>query len=283
MLVAIAVMAIEVVGGLASNSLALLSDAAHMFTDVLALGLALFAVTMACRPAPSRATFGYHRLEILAALGNGILLALAALWIFYEAVRRFVDPPAVSGPIVIAVALFGLAGNAVGLLILSRTSKGSLSVRGAALHVMSDALASLAVVVSGIVIHYTGWLRIDPILGIVIGIVIVVSAVRLLRESVDVLLESIPSGMNFECVEAEIREVEGVLEVHDLHIWCITSGMNALSGHVILEATTLAHSDRVLNEIKALLRERYGIEHTTIQVESERYCEIGEVHGIAGG
>lgn len=283
MALALVVMIVEIAGGLLSNSLALLSDAAHMFTDFMALALALFAVTMCGRPASSRASFGYYRLEILAALGNGILLALVAIWLFYEAVQRFVDPPGVSGSVVIAVALIGLLGNMAGLWILRGSSRRNLSIRGAALHVMSDALSSGAVVLSGITIHFTGWYRLDPILSFLIGIVIVISAIRLLREAVDVLLEATPAGIDLAVVESEIRGIDGVLEVHDLHIWSITSGMHALSGHVVLEAKTLDHSDQVLNAIKLRLRARYGIEHTTIQVESESYSEVGEVHGGVRG
>ncbi len=277
------VMYVEIAGGIAANSLALLSDAAHMFTDVLSLGLALFAVTMCGKPASGRVTFGYYRLEILAALGNGVLLALVALWLFYEALERIASPQMVSGSVVIAVALVGLASNVAGLMILRSASGSNLNIRGAAMHVHSDAFSSAAVVISGIVITLTGWYLIDPILSTLLGIVIVAGAVRILKESVDVLLEATPKNLDLEMVEAGIRAVEGVQEVHDLHIWSITSGMPALSGHVVLQATTLSHSDSVLNAIKHHLRSRHGIVHTTIQVESEAYREIGEVHGAGKG
>jgi cobalt-zinc-cadmium efflux system protein len=279
MAVAGGVMLIEIAGSLASNSLALLSDAGHMFTDFLALGLALFAITMANRPASSRVTFGYYRVEILAALANGVLLVLVALWLFYEAFERFVDPPVVTGSIVAGVALVGLAGNILGLYILRGASRQNLNMRGAVMHVLSDALSSAAVVISGAVIAFTGWYRLDPILSTLIGLIIVVGAVRLLKESVDVLLEATPTGIDLDSVVEEMRGIEGVLQVHDLHIWSITSGMTALSGHVVLQAMTLSHSDQVLNTIKEILRKRYGIEHTTIQIESEAYREIGEIHG----
>ncbi len=277
------ILLVEIAGGVAANSLALLSDAAHVFTDFLSLGLAFFAVTMCGRPASARVTFGYYRLEILAALVNGVLLALIALGLFYEAVERFSDPPEIDGPLVVAVALLGLAGNVAGLRILRAAPGGNLNVRGAALHVLSDALSSGAVVVSGIAITLTGWYVLDPILSLLLGIVIVVGAVRILKESVDVLLEATPANVDLDAVEAGIRAVQGVREVHDLHIWSITSGMPALSGHVVLSTTTLHHSDEVLNAIKDLLRERHGIEHTTIQVESEAYREVGEVHGAGRG
>ena len=273
-----AVMILEIAGALASNSLALLSDAGHMFTDGLALGLAMFALTMACRPASPRVTYGYYRFEILAALGNGVLLGLIAIFLFYGAWIRFLDPPEVAGGIVMGVASAGLAANLVGLYILKGASRHGLNVRGAALHVLSDTLSSFAVVVGGGVIAATGWTKIDSILSAGIGLVIVIGAVRLLRESVDVLLETAPAGISLAMVRDEIQSIHGVQEVHDLHIWSITSGMTALSGHVVLQATTLAHSDRILNTIKERLKERYAIGHTTIQIESEFYREIGEVH-----
>jgi cobalt-zinc-cadmium efflux system protein len=278
MLLIVVVMLVEIGGSIASNSLALLSDAGHMFTDALALGLAMFAVTMSCRPPSPKVTFGYYRLEILAALANGILLGGIALWLFYEAWQRFVDPPVVAGGLVMMVAAIGLAANLAGLLILRKSARRGLNIRGAAMHVLSDALSSGAVVVGGGVIAYTGWHRIDPILSGGIGLVIVVGAVRLVREAVDILLETTPAGIDLAAVSQDISGIDGVLQVHDLHIWSITSGMNALSGHVVLRQTTLAESDRVLNSIKRTLRARHGIEHTTIQVESEAYEEIGEVH-----
>ena len=273
-----AVMVAEIVGGVASNSLSLLSDAGHMFTDVLALLLALFALSMAARPAPSRVSFGWYRVEILTALANGVLLVLISLFILYESWRRFVDPPDVAGPVMLAVAVVGLAANLIGLWLLRRASRRCLNLRGAAMHVLGDALSSGAVVVGGVVITVTGWNRIDPILGMGIGLVVVVGAVRLLRESVDVLLEATPKWIELPAVSVDIKAIPGVRQVHDLHIWSITSDMTALSGHVVLDAETIAHSDRILNTIKALLKDRYRIHHTTIQIESEAYDEIGDVH-----
>lgn len=278
MVLTLGVMVVEITGGILSNSLALLADAGHMFTDVLALGLAMFAVTFAARAAPDRVSFGYYRIEILSALANGVLLVLISLGIFYESYRRFSEPPEVAGPTVLVVALAGLAANLAGLFILRGASRRCLNVRGAVMHVLGDALSSGAVVVCGAIIIFTGWRRIDPILSVIIGFVIIIGAVRLVRESVDVLLEASPVGIELKAVTSDIKGIPGVRQVHDLHIWSITSGMTALSGHVVLEETTLSHSDRILNSIKALLKERYQIHHTTIQVESEAYREIGEVH-----
>ncbi|MBI3447589.1 MAG: cation transporter [Acidobacteria bacterium] len=275
---AAAVMVVEIVGGMLSNSLALLADAGHVFTDVLALGLAMFAVTVAARPATDRATFGYYRVEILSALANGVLLVLISLGIMWEAYRRFSDPPEVAGSTVMGVALLGLAGNLGGLYLLRGASRRSLNVRGALMHVVGDTLSSLAVVICGALIMATGWKRIDAGLSAFIGAVIIIGAFRLVREAVDVLLEAGPAGIELKSVSADIQEIPGVRQVHDLHIWSITSGMHALSGHVVVEETTLLHCDRILNTIKSLLKERYEIHHTTIQIESEAYREIGEVH-----
>jgi len=272
------VMVVEIAGSWFSNSLALLSDAGHMFTDILALGLAMFAVTMACKPASPRVTYGYYRFEILAALANGVLLGMIALILFYEAWMRFLNPPEVAGGVVVVVAAVGLVANLAGLYILKGAAHLGLNVRGAAMHVLSDTLSSAGVVVGGAVIALTGWMQIDSILSAAIGLVIVVGAVRLVREAVNVLLETAPAGISLATVRGEIESISGVRQVHDLHIWSITSGMTALSGHVVLQATTLEHSDQILNTIKERLRQRYAIEHTTIQVESESYREVGEVH-----
>ncbi len=271
------VMIVEAVGGLLANSLALLSDAGHMLTDVLALGMALFAVTVASRPATTRKTYGYYRIEILAAQVNGAILVLIAAVVVYEAYKRFLDPQPVRGALVLGVAAVGLIADLAGVWILTRASR-SLNVRSARLHIAGDALSSAAVLVGGAVITATSWYAIDAILSFVIAGIILVGAYRILRETADILLEGTPRGMELREVFAAIEEVPGILSVHDLHIWCITSGMTALSGHVILDAPALARSDEVLNTIKEMLKRRFRIEHTTIQVESESYSEVGEVH-----
>lgn len=271
------IMLVEVAGGIRANSLSLLSDAGHMLTDVLALGMALFAVTVASRPATARKTYGYYRVEILSALTNGVILVVIALAIFYEASRRFARPEPVEGGLVLAVAAVGLATNLAGMWLLSR-STASLNVRSARLHVVGDALSSAGVLLGGIVITFTSWYTIDSVLSFAIGIVILVGAWRILKETVDILLESTPVGMELDEVSRAIESVRGIKGVHDLHIWSITSGMTALSGHVILDPIAFTESDDVLNRIKEMLRERFEIEHTTIQVESESYNEVGEIH-----
>lgn len=272
-----AIMLIEVAGGILSGSLALLSDAGHMLTDALALAMAWFAVSVARRPSDPRRSYGYHRVEILAALTNGVILVVICLAIVYEAWDRLLQPPAVNGALVTAVAAAGLATNLAGMWILSRAGR-SLNVRCARMHVVSDALASVGVLAAGIVIALTSWHRLDPIVSIAIAGAILVGAWRLLRETVDILLEGAPHGVDPAEVSRAIATIDGIQGVHDLHVWCITSGMSALSGHVILDAASLTRSDAVLNHIKEMLRERFGIDHTTIQIESESYAEVGEVH-----
>jgi cobalt-zinc-cadmium efflux system protein len=271
------IMMVEVAGGIWANSLSLLSDAGHMLTDVLALGMALFAVTVASFPATARKTYGYHRVEILSALTNGVILVLIALAIFYEASRRFAHPEPVEGGLVLAVAAVGLATNLAGMWVLSRSTE-NLNVRSARLHVAGDALSSAGVLLGGIVITLTSWYTIDSLLSFAIGVVILAGAWRILKETVDILLESTPGDMCVDEVSRAIKGIRGIKEIHDLHIWSITSGMTALSGHVILDTLALSESDDVLNRIKEMLRERFSIEHTTIQIESESYTEVGEVH-----
>ena len=273
----LSIMVVEVVGGWWANSLALLSDAGHMLTDVLALGMALFAVAVACRPATARKTYGYHRVEILTALTNGVVLVVIALAIFYEAYRRLVDPKPVAAGLVLGVAGLGLVANLAGMWILSRASV-NLCVRSARMHVVSDALSSGGVLAGGLVMQLTAWYRIDAMISFGIGVAILVGAFHIVRETVDILLESAPSGMELDDVSRAIVSVGGITGVHDLHIWSITSGMTALSGHVILDNVTLARSDDLLNRIKEMLRQRFQIEHTTIQFESESYTEVGEIH-----
>ncbi|MFQ5700903.1 MAG: cation diffusion facilitator family transporter [Acidobacteriota bacterium] len=273
----VGVMGIEVVGGIRANSLALLSDAGHMLTDVFALLLALFAVTMSRHPATTHKTYGYYRIEILTALTNGVVLVAICLAIFYGAYGRFIDPEPVESTLVLIVASIGLVANLIGMRVLSRASR-SLNVRTAHMHVVADAMSSAGVILAGVVIGLTSWYRIDPLLSVGIGIIILRGAYRLLRETVDILLEGTPHGIDPESVCRAIERIEGIQGVHDLHIWSITSGMHALSGHVILDSVTFSQSDAVLNSIKEMLREQFGIDHTTIQIESESYTEVGEIH-----
>jgi cobalt-zinc-cadmium efflux system protein len=271
------VLAVEIAGGLLSGSLALLSDAGHMLTDILALVLSLMAARFASLPATPNKTYGYHRLEILTALVNGTLLIAISGGLLYKAGRRFFSPVPVHSGLMTAVAVAGLLANLVALATLSRQHR-SLNIRGARMHILGDALSSVGVVLAGILISITGIDRIDPVVGGLIAIVIVVGAIRLVREAVDILLESAPVDCALDDVSAAIGTVAGVLEVHDLHVWTITTGLLALSGHVRVADPGGAQTDEMLNRIKRTVRDRFGIVHSTIQIESSTYQELGDVH-----
>ena len=269
------IMILEFVGGLFSNSIALISDAGHMLTDTLALTLSLFAVIFATRPATPRKTYGYYRLEILAALLNGVILTIIALAIFYKSYLRILSPQPVKAEILLFVAVIGLFANGAGLLVLHKR-KDNLNVRGAFLHVLGDTFSSLGVIAGGVIILLTGWVKIDGIIGIIIGIAIIYGSFRLMKESVDILLEAVPSGIELLKVSETIEDIEGIKEVHHVHIWCITTGMIALSGHIVLEKAFLAKSDDILKTVRGMLHDRFQINHATIQMESEDYTECGE-------
>jgi cobalt-zinc-cadmium efflux system protein len=268
----------EVVGGLVSGSLALLSDAGHMLTDMSAQALSLLALLFAARPANARRTFGYYRLEILAALLNGILLAVLAAYILWQAWQRIGSPPEVRTGILVTIASVGLAANLVSAWLLSRAE--SLNVRAAYSHIVSDALASLAVLVGGLVMWLTGGTYIlDPILGFAIGLVVILSAYRLIREAVDVLLEAVPADIDLERVREDMRGIDGIEDVHDLHIWTITSGLHALSAHIVVRKEQLGPgSDLLLTRVKELLLRDHRIAHSTLQIESTEYTHVSHVH-----
>lgn len=270
------ILLVEAAGGLVSGSLALLSDAGHMLTDVLALVLSLMAVRFSSLPANPAKTYGYHRLEILTALVNGSLLVLVSGVLVFKAVRRFMEPVPIAGPVMTGVALAGLAANLVGLAILSG-HRDNLNLRGARMHILGDALSSAGVVAASIVMAITGWYRLDSIVAGAIAVIIAVGAVRLVREAVDVLLEAAPAGIVLEEVSRAISAVPGVREVHDLHVWSITTGLPALSGHVRVDDGGPAAGDELLTRIQQTLRDRFGIVHTTIQVESPTYKELGDI------
>jgi cobalt-zinc-cadmium efflux system protein len=259
-------MVAEALGGWWTGSLALLADAGHMLTDVAALALALMAVWFAARPATSSKTFGYHRLEIIAALVNGVSLVLISLLIFYEAYQRWSSPPPVRGSIVIIVAAGGLVINLLCAWILHARDEIDLNIRGAWLHVISDALGSVGAIIAGIIMSLYGWYIADPLFSTLIGILIVWSSWRLIRESTNVLLEGTPAHINLAAVEDAILRTEGVADVHDLHVWTITSGREALSAHVI-HGYSISQPE-LLKELRAKLHDRFGVDHLTIQMET---------------
>lgn len=271
------ILVLEAAGGFVAHSLALLSDSGHMMTDLLALLLSLFAINFAARPATDSKTYGYYRLEILVALFNGTLLAVLSLYLFYEAFRRFLSPRPVATGIMLSVAVVGLLANLAGIALLS-PSRRNLNVRGALLHVMGDAFSSVGVILGAVVMRLTGWYRADPLISMLIGVVILYGALRLMKEACDILLEAAPAGVALPEIARAIGSVEGVVGLHDLHVWSITTGMPALSGHVVVKDAFLGDSDAMLNRVKGVLEGRFGICHTTLQVESERYEELGEIH-----
>jgi len=266
-------MVAEVIGGLLSNSLALLSDAGHMLTDNLALLLSFFALTFASLPATDRKTFGFYRLEILAAFVNGIVLVLISLYIMYQAYLRMIHPQPVQGMLMLVIALIGLVANIIGALFLFKHSHSSLNIRGAYLHIVGDALSSVGVVIGGVIILYTGWYLIDPILSIMIALVIIYGAWSLVKESVNILLESVPAHINIDAVAAEIGKIKGVREAYHIHLWSITSGVYALSAHVLIDDQLVSDSRGLNDRIRKLLSEKFKVLHSTIQLECEK-CDM---------
>lgn len=261
----VAFLVVEIIGGLVSGSLALLADAGHMATDAIGLGLALAAVTAAARPPSSRRTFGWQRLEILAAVGNGLLLLAVAVWVLIEAVRRVTSPPDVhSGPMLV-IAILGLLVNLAGLALLRGGQSESLNVRGAYLEVLGDVLGSAAVIVAAVVIAATGFERADPIASVLIGLAILPRTWSLTREALDILLEATPKGVELEDVRGHILGIPGVREVHDLHAWTITSGMPVLSAHVVVEDDR--NSGEILDRLGSCLGAHFEVEHCTFQIE----------------
>jgi len=270
----------EAVGGWVSNSLALLSDAGHMLADAAAIGLSLFALRMAARPADSKRTYGYYRLEILAALVNGAVLFAIAAGIAVEGYRRLLHPEPVGVRTVVLLSCFGIVLNALGMWITHAGAHGSMNLRSTFLHLAGDLLNSIGVLVSALLIAWTGQLAVDPVVSFLIAGTIVWSAIRLCREAVDVLLEGAPGHIPVADVSSAIAQVPGVAAVHDLHVWTITSGLVALSCHIVVtcDGPECRSHDEILTEAKAVLRERFAIEHTTIQFESDQYRHEEVVH-----
>lgn len=266
--ITLTVLCTEVAGGLLAHSLALLADAGHMATDALGLGMALFAIHFANRPTGERRTFGFARAEILAALGNCLLLLLVGGYILYGAIERFVSPSASHGPLTLVFGGIGLLANLVSLAVLLRGRRESLNVRGAFLEVLADALGSLAVLVSAAVVTATGWQFADPVASLVIGFMIVPRTLRLAREALDVLLESAPRDVDLTEVREHILSVDGVEDLHDLHIWTITSGMPVLSVHVVVSRVPdAAGHERILHDLQECLGGHFAVEHCTFQLE----------------
>jgi cobalt-zinc-cadmium efflux system protein len=263
----------EAIGGYLANSLALLSDAGHMLTDVAALTLSLFAVRFASRPATPRKTYGFYRLEILAALANGVTLIVLALLICVEAYNRLRHPEAVKGWTLVWISTGGLAVNMISAWMLSRSDHDeNLNIRGALLHVLGDLLGSVAAIAAGVMIIWRGWLWADPVFSVVISLLIIYSSWRLVADAVNVLLEGTPSHINAAAVEEAMRTVAGVRAVHDLHIWTITSGRHAVTAHIVINDAS--ESYRILREVREMLADRFALTHSTIQIEDPTFDTV---------
>jgi cobalt-zinc-cadmium efflux system protein len=259
--------AIEVVGGILAGSLAVLADAGHLLSDVASIVLALIAVRLASLPASGRRTFGYMRSEVLAALVNGLLLVAVSVGIGIAAVGRLSDPPEIEGGVVLALGVLGLLGNLVATWVLSRGERADVNLEGVLRHSAADALGSLGVVLAGGIVLLGGSDIVDPIVGILISVLVLLSSWRLIKEPIDVLMEAAPANLDVEEVGASICGVEGVRSVHDLHVWTVTAGFGSIAAHVVVARG--ADRDLIRQQLELLLRESYGIEHTTLQMEEE--------------
>ncbi len=264
-----AIVIVEFTGGFLGQSLALISDSGHVFTDVLAIVVSILTLRLGRMQHTARRTFGYHRTEVFAALINGSTLIAVALLIIYEAVLRLQQPNRVQGALVLTVASLGLLGNLTTTGLLARTRKTSLNVSGVFLHAAGDTVSSIAVIVSSLVVIFTGYSGLDPIAAVLIGILIMRSAYGLVRDSTNILLEATPRHLELESIAKTIRSVDGVRGVHDLHVWTITSGLYALSGHVTVDSDTISQGSIILEKVAAKLKESFGIEHVTLQMEKE--------------
>ncbi len=276
LVITIVLMAAEIAGGFISNSLALLGDAGHMFTDVFSLGLSLFAIRMARRPPDSTRTYGYHRMEVMAALTNGVLLILISIAIFYEAYHRFASPPHIQGPVMLIIATIGLAGNLVSILLLKGIHTNNLNIRSAFLHIVGDTLSSVGVIAGGILIILKHWYFVDPIISILIGGIIIRGAAGIVLESSSILLEFVPGTIDTGTVNHALAGIPGVKNVHDLHIWAITSGLYSMSAHIMIDDATISEGALIIQQAESIMKEQFNISHTTIQLECDN-CECGMV------
>lgn len=274
LIITLAVFAVQVVGAIISNSLALMADAMHMLTDATGVFIALIASMLAALPATSKRTFGLMRVEVLAALANGIILGVVSVLIFVEAIRRFGDQVEVQSVPMLIAAVLGAIANLVSLLILHRGQRESINVRGAYLEVLGDLIGSVAVIIAGIVILVTGWHVVDQIASIAIAVLIAPRAYSLLRDVLRVLMEASPKGFDVEATRTHILSVPGVIDVHDVHAWTITSGVNAFSAHVVVDEATweARESHEILDEVRACLTEHFDTEHSTIQLETPKHA-----------
>jgi cobalt-zinc-cadmium efflux system protein len=266
----------ELVGGYYANSLALMTDAVHLLTDIAALCLSLLALWISSRPASGAKTYGYLRAEILGALLNGLLLWVVVVFIWFEAAQRLRHPPAVHSPIVMAIAILGIVVNSFSAWITSGHGHGGMAVRSVFVHVLSDLLGSIGVLIAGAVIYFTGWRAADPLISIFIGILIVYGSWELVSDGVDILMESVPSHIDLDELRRDLLAVTGTEEVHDLHVWCLTGRQLALSAHAVVASA--ADQDRVLGDMAAVLEHKFNIRHMTVQLERDNRKPVEPEH-----
>jgi cobalt-zinc-cadmium efflux system protein len=267
------IMFVEFGGGYLSNSLALMSDAGHMLTDIMSLFLSLFALKLATRSPSSTRTYGLYRMEILAALINGSTLILLAVYIVYEAYLRFTAPQVVRSGIMLLVATIGLVANGAAALAMRRSSRENLNIRGAYLHILGDALSSVGVIVAGLLILFFQWYLVDPIISVAISLLILRGAFLLLKDSANILLDAVPEEVDLEKVQESLKTIAGVKDLHHVHLRTIASGIYALSAHVLIDDIQMSHTGQIIQDINRLLAEKYRISHTTIQLECENCAE----------
>jgi len=270
----------EIVAGIMAGSLGLLSDAVHNFTDIAALGITWFAIEQARKPPTASKTFGFHRTGILTALINSLAMVAVTLWIFYEAYLRFQDPQPVGGALVMITATLALCANLLIVVLLRNRASGDINIRSAILHLLGDAAASAAVVVAGLVILATGWNIVDPLISVGLGLAILWGAWQIIRETLEIFLESSPRSIDVDQLVSEMQEEEGVLAVHDIHVWTLGSEIYALSCHVVVEDVMISESSRIMSDLKKMLARDFGIAHSTLEFETEPcdvkgpYCNI---------
>jgi len=272
----------ELIGGLLTNSLALLTDAWHMLNDVFALTFSLLAAQIAQKPITSRKTYGYYRAEVLAAFLQGILLWSVVFFIFYEAILRIQEPIEVMSLNMLIIAVFGLLANGLSAAILSKSREESLNIRSAFLHVVADILGSVGAVSAGIIMLFTRWYQADPLISMMIGALILYSSAKVIRETANILLEGVPSHIDMDAIEQRLLRVKGVESIHDLHVWCITpTKMCVLSGHIVVEESV--DRKELMQHLIHILKQEFGIDHTTIQLEEEGYPQAREEHTLRKG
>jgi len=269
-------MVLETIGGIFSRSLALISDAGHMLTDSISLLISFIALKISEKKPTEDKTYGFYRIEILSAFINGILLAFVAFYIFREAYSRLFEPVSILEMPMLIIATIGLSINIVSALILSKPSRLSLNIKGAFLHILSDTFSSFSVIMGGIIISFTKFYLIDTLLGIGISILIFNGSYQLLKEAINILMEGTPKGLKIKDIINEIVKVKGVKDIHDLHVWSITTNMNALSAHIVLDNIFLEEASKILYEIREILKNKFNIMHTTLQIECES-CPEGKV------